>query len=299
MSKKKKRARLYDIVTGTKPQSQLDPLDQLMEDEARGLASEARRLRLEEIIETRKRKLSRTRQGSPIMGDDSNQLMNLMNLMNKQLETGVKIATSREGSGSNPAQVLEYVKLFNDIMRSQGAGPSFFEQFQQAREMGLINQSEGGDPNKFSVQMESLRSERMLTAKKIDLELMKMRLQQEDGQNKLALLAQIFAPVVAYSGNKMSEDMRARGADAASRIMNPEQNIFTDLMEQGGIINPGSLQGKTGKMLINCDCGFSESMLVPIPPPEQISCPNCGKKLLTGPQPGTGDEEDAEWKRPV
>ena len=61
----KKHKRLYDLVTGVPRVKSSDPLDALLEEEARNLALDARRLHLEEIVESRKLKLARARSSLP------------------------------------------------------------------------------------------------------------------------------------------------------------------------------------------------------------------------------------------
>ena len=114
----------------------------------------------------------------------------------------------------------------------------------------------------------------MLNSKRIDLELTKLRLEHEDGRDKLSALAQIASPFLAYTGAKMGAEMKERGLAVANRVS-----------------NPGTLQGETGRLMLSCDCGHSEEILVQIPPPPYILCPQCQKQLATGPAPPTESEQ--------
>lgn len=284
MEPRARRKRAYELPGMTTLRAPQDPIREIENEAIRDLSNEYRTLRIEEMISKKRQQISK----GPISGIQSQKDNLEMFKMFMELQ---KLNQPKD----KPDQTLEYLKYFNNLMQTAGAGPNFFEQYSRAKELGIVSQSEAGDPNQFSVEMEKLRGERMLSGKKIDLEIMKMRLEQEDGRDKLALLAQILAPVAAYSGAKMSEDMRARGADAANKIMNPEKNIFKSFMEQGGIINPGSLAGQTAEMRVACDCGYDKTLVVPVPPPESLACPGCGKQLMTAPHSGDDEETRSEW----
>jgi len=116
------------------------------------------------------------------------------------------------------------------------------------------------------------------------------------------MLAQLLSPWVAIQGNKMANSMREQGATMATNWRNPgnprnpSDPAYDKFLQDTGIVEPGPLSGETAEMQIVCDCGFNKSMIVPVPPPQSLSCPGCGKKLNTAPQPGTDEEPKAQWE---
>ncbi|MBA7558362.1 hypothetical protein ES705_51161 [subsurface metagenome] len=122
----------------------------------------------------------------------------------------------------------------------------------------------------------------------MDLELKKMGLEAEERHQRLAMIITGLSPVLTLFGAKTAEDMQQRGMDMGRQLRNPNLSPETALLK--------NLMGETAEMQIQCSCGYNKSMLVPVPPPASLSCPACGKTLLTGSQPDT-DDEDAEWKR--
>ena len=200
-------------------------------------------------------------------------------------------------------KTLEYLKFFNTLIKQYQGAPqtSFWDDYIKARELGIFGSSTSGDPNQFSVEMEKLRGERMLTGKKFDLEIHKMKMEAEAKQNNLGMIAQVAAPILAFAGGKMATEMKEKGMEHASRLRNPgtpnPKSGYQKFIEKAGIVNPNSLQGETAEMKIMCTCGYDKVMLVPVPPPPTLTCPGCGSSLITGTQPmGTPSSPDAELK---
>ena len=287
-----KRTRAYELPNLVNVQTPSDPIRQIENEAIRDLSNEYRTLRIEELIAKKKKQLTASVPTSNIQAQKEN-----LEYIKTVMELS-KMNQPKEG----PDQTLEYLKFFNQMnLQNQqlNAPSSFFDQYLKAREMGIVGNPSTGEHNQFSVELEKLRSERMMSGKKIDLELHKMRLEQESNQGKIGMIGQIVAPFMAYSGAKLAEDMKARGADMGNRYRNSgnSQNALNEFLQEQGIINPNSLQGKTAEMKISCPCGYDKVLMVPLPPPAQISCPGCGKTLQTGPAP-SGDEETREqWER--
>lgn len=282
------RRRAYELPNLVRVNVPQDPITEIENQNLRDLSNEYRVLRLEEMLSKKRQQISK----GPTSGIQGQR--DILETF-KVFSEIQKINKPSEGVD----KTLEYLKFFNTMMQGQGS-PGFFEQYARAKELGIMHDSDPGNPNKFSVEMEKLRGERMLTAKKIDLELTKLRLEQANGQDKLAMLANFLSPFVAIQGNKMADGMRVAGRDMAGRWGNPNNPgdpAYNKFLEEAGFVKPSSLQGETAEMRVACDCGYDKTLIVPVPPPASISCPGCKKTLLTGPQPGTGDEEGAEWRR--
>ena len=311
-----KRVKLYDIITRTRNPGQRDPLNQLMEEEARDLASEARRLRLEEIIEKRRRALQRTREGNPITGGNSNELYGIVRLMNEQLKTGVEIAKAPKDT-SKTNESIEMMKLFMGIIQesikgpveralAQNRGGSFLENvlmdpnmYERAQSLNLFGSRSGKNENTNTsdVEIEKLRGERMLDSKRIDLELQRMRLEADNDRDKIGIFAQALGSAVAYGATKIENDMRKKGEEAANKFFNPNNPAphtgNPGLLQKEGIINPTPPQEETTELRVNCDCGHDEMVTIPVPPPESLACPGCGKRLIIG---KVDEEREAQLK---
>jgi len=287
-----RRKRAYELdglIPLRAPARAQDQIGQIESQALTDLANEYRVLRIEELISKKRGQIAK----GPSSGAQ-NQKDSL------DLVKGVFEISQMIKGKENPNQTLEYLKFFNQMMASQGS-PGFFEQYARAKEIGILGHTEG-ESNQFSVEMERLRGERMMESKKIDLELTKMRLEQEDGRQKIAMLAQFFSPLVALGGARMADGMREQGATMAANWRNPGNPrnpgdpAYDQYLRDVGIVEPGSLSGETAEMQIVCDCGFNKSMIVPVPPPPSLSCPGCGKKLNTAPQPSTDEESKAQWE---
>jgi len=276
---------------GFQTQSPPDPLTQMETQNLKDLSTEFRTLRIEEMLQKKRKQMAAS-------GPISNTQAQRENLA--YFKTVMELAQMNQPK-DQPDKTLEYLKFFNTVTQGQGAPANFFDQYIKGRELGIFGQPSTGDSNPSDVEIEKLRGERMLDSKRIDLELHKLRLERESDQGKISMLGQIVAPFMAYSGAKVAEDMKARGADMGNRYRNPgnSQNALNEFLQEQGIINPNSLQGKTAEMKISCPCGYDKVLMVPLPPPAQISCPGCGKTLQTGPAP-SGDEETREqWEKPI
>jgi len=283
------RKRAYEIPNLVNIQAPQDPIRQIENEAIRDLSNEYRQLRIEEMIAKKKKQL--TASGSP-----SNIQAQRENL--EYFKTVMELSKMTQPK-DQPDRPLEYLKFFNTVTQNQGAPANFFDQYIKGRELGIFGQPSTGDSNTSDVEIEKLRGERMLDSKRIDLELHKLRLERESDQGKIGMVGSLIAPFLAYSGAKVAEDMKAKGADMANRYRNPgnSQNALNEFLTDQGIIRPDSLQGPTGEMQIACDCGFNKSMIVPVPPPPSISCPNCGKALQTGPAPSGDAEVSQQWEK--
>ncbi|MBA7625573.1 hypothetical protein ES703_33004 [subsurface metagenome] len=299
-----RRKRAYELPNLIRGQGNIqrspDQFSELQDQNLRDLAGEYKVLRIEEMLQKKRNQLSKGDSSS-----DSN-----LQKGNLDLVTSIFKLVKEAQPQQSKDDTLAYVTLFKDLMLEStkiqnqgGRGPSFFESIitdptLYERTKDIFSSGKTGDTNKSDIEIERLRGEREMSGRKMDLEIKKLGLEAEERHQRLAIIMNGLSPILTLFGAKTAEDMRQRGMDMGRQLHNPnpspENTLLSNLMGE-----PGNLQGQTGKLEIRCDCGFSESMLVPIPPPQSIACPNCGKKLLTGPQPGTGDEEDAEWKRPV
>ena len=279
-----RRKRAYELDGMTMIQAPQDPLRQIENQAISDLSNEYRQLRIEEMIQKKRKQLSAS--GIPANIQNKENLDTIKTLLEIQ-----KMSAPEK----TPDRTLDYLKFFTDLLKTQGQPISFWDEYGKMRELGLIGHNDPGEPNKFSVEMEKLRGERMLTSKKIDLELQKMRLEQEDGRNKLGMLAQFLSPFVAIQGSRMADNMRLHGQNTANTVRNPGSDpAYNEFLKTTGIA-PETLQGETAEMQILCDCGYDKIMIVPNPPPPALACPGCGKILTTGPPPSTDEETEDNW----
>ncbi len=290
------RKRAYELPGMINIQGSTDPLRQIENEAIRDLSNEYRQLRIEEMIQKKRKQMG----GGPT----SNAQVQQENL--SIIKTVMDIAKMNQPPQS-PDKTLDYLAFFNTLIKQyQGTSqPSFFDEYIKARELGIFGSQESGEHNQFSVELEKIRGERMLTGKKFDLELHKMRLEAEAKQNTISMLTQIAAPLLAIAGGKMATEMQEKGMSHASRILKPgnpkSKSEYQEFFEKARIIPSNSLQGETAEMKIMCTCGYDKMMLVPVPPPPTLTCPGCGATLLTGTQPGstlgTPSNIDAELKK--
>jgi len=163
-----RRKRAYELdglVPLRAPARAQDQIGQIESQALTDLANEYRILRIEELISKKRGQIAK----GP--SSDVQSQKNSLDLVKGVFEISEMIQGKK-----NPDQTLEYLKFYNQMMQNQGS-PGFFQQYQQAKELGIVGHSEG-ESNQFSVEMERLRGERMMESKKIDLELTKMRLEQ-------------------------------------------------------------------------------------------------------------------------
>lgn len=273
---RKKRA--YELPNLINVQTPPDPIRQIENEALRDLSNEYRTLRIEEMLQKKRKQMA----ASGPMSNTQAQRENLEYF--KTVMDLAKMNQPKEG----PDQTLEYLKFFNQMnLQNQqlNAPSSFFDQYVKAREMGIVGNPATGEHNTFSVELEKIRGERMLRGKKHDLSLYKLQLEQEARRDNMGLIGQILGPVLAVGGNEIAKRMHDKGVEMGERARNP--------------FNPTSqmLQGETAKLEIQCDCGFSEALLVPVPPPATVACPGCGKILHTGPPPLDDLEVNKQWQR--
>ncbi len=282
---KTQRVHLYDLVSEKGSPRQNNPYDDLLREEAMSLASEARRLGLEQLILNRKMKIEQTKQGSTILGgENSNQLLQLVQMMNSQLTQGIQLATS--GNQSETIKPLEYLRLAKELLLSDQKShnqPSFFDNFLKLRELGMISSSSATDQNQFSVQIERLRGERDLQNRKYDLELQKSRLQHDQRARMLETLISSFVPMLNLASNSLAQESKNLGRNLVERVGNPVAH------------NPGP-DPETATIDISCRCGYQNALLVPVPVPEKITCPGCGTVLNVGETPPPDSETADAWR---
>lgn len=267
------RKRAYELDGMTTLNMPQDPMRQIENEALRDLSNEYRALRIEEMIAKKRKQLGASGPASSIQ-------MQRENL--EYFKTVMELAKMNQPK-DQPDRTLEYLRFFDTVTKNQGAPANFFDQYIKGRELGIFGQPSTGDSNTSDVEIERLRGERMLDSKRIDLELHKLRLEQQLGADRLSMFAQVLGPVLAVGGDQLAQSMRKTGSETGARVNNP--------------FNPASqtLQGETGKLEIQCDCGFNEALLVPVPPPATVACPQCGKTLETGPPPISDSETESQW----
>jgi len=280
------RVHLYDLVSEKGSPRQTNPYDELLREEAQSLASEARRLGLEQLILNRKMKIERTKQGSTILGggENSNQLLQLVQMMNSQLTQGISLASS--GNQTDPLKPLEMLKLAKEILLDNQKShnqPSFFDNFLKLRELGMISSSPATDQNQFSVQIERLRGERDMNNRKYDLELQKSRLQHDQRARMLETLISSFVPMLNLASNSLAQESKNLGRNLVERVGNPVAH------------NPGTAP-EMAAIDISCKCGYQNTLLVPVPPPETITCPGCSVVMNVGATPPPDSLTSDAWK---
>ncbi len=273
-----RRKRTYELPNLLNVRVQPDPLREIETQIFRDLSDEYRALKIETMIEATRKRLDKSAPASNI------------HLQKENLEyfkTVMDLAKMNQPK-DQPDRTLEYLKFFNTVTQNQGAPPNFFDQYIKGRELGIFGQPSTGDSNTSDVEIEKLRGERMLNSKRLDLELTKLRLEQDAKRDTLGMVGQFLAPFVAFGGGKLAEDMQARGMRAGAgmhNLGNPSQGIL-----------PNSLQGQTAELHFKCTCGYDKVLVVPSPPPPQITCPGCGESLNTGPPPLGDLETSAQWR---
>ncbi len=281
-------------LTGTAQRGPPDPLRQLEADEVEEQRKMINNLRHEELILRRENRIDREqKKQDSFRGKGGNdQLESYKRFMELQ-----NMALNMNAKKEDP--ITEAVKAivpmaFNALMAPQ---PDPVEQIARYQQLGLIPQhGTAGEHNKFSVELEKIRGERMLLGKQHDLQLYKLQLEQANRQEMLETAAKIIGPLLGVAGGEMAKKMEQKGMTAAIQARNPgfEKTILNTL--GAGATSPGSLQGETAEMLIRCDCGYDKVMLVPVPPPQVLSCPGCGKTLLTGSDPSVEKELKEQWR---
>ncbi len=273
-----RRKRAYELPNMMNVRVPQDPLRQIEEQTNWDLRNEYLQLKHEEMILKKRRQLEKLSPASNIQ-------------MQKEsldyFKTVMELAKMNQPK-DQPDRNLEYLKFFHTVTQNQGAPPNFFDQYVKGRELGIFGQPSTGDSNKSDVEIEKLKGERMLNSKRLDLELTKLRLEQDAKRDTLGMVGQFLAPFVAFGGGKMAEDMKAIGMRAGAGMHNPGNP------SQG--ILPNSLQGPTAELHFKCTCGYDKVLVVPSPPPAQIACPGCGESLNTGPPPLGDLEAASQWR---
>ncbi len=283
-----RRKRAYELPNLINVNTPPDPIRQIENEAIRDLSNEYRQLRIEEMIAKKKKQLTASGSPSNIQAQREN-----LEYFKTVMELS-KMNQPKEG----PDRTLDYLKFFHTVTQNQGAPANFFGQYIKGRELGIFGQPSTGNSNTSDVEIEKLRGERMLSGKKIDLELHKMKLEQENGREKMGILAQILSPFVAFSGAQMADQMKRTGQNMAANMRNPgKPNAYQDFLQETGIVSPGALSGDTAKLQFECSCGFSDALLVPMPVPASVSCPNCGQQLSTGPPQISDAEVSTQWQR--
>ena len=268
------RKRAYELPNMINVQVPQDPIRQIENQALSDLSNEYRTLRIEEMIAKKRRTMNVSESGSQ---KDTLEIFKAVSDFQKQ------------NKPESADKTITLVKTIYDLVRGgEGNAPSFFDQYVKGRELGIFGQPSTGDSNKSDVEIEKLRGERMLNSKRIDLELTKLRLEQDAKRDTLGMVGQFLAPFVAFGGGKLAEDMQARGMRAGAGMHNPGNP------SQG--ILPNSLQGPTAELHFKCTCGYDKVLVVPSPPPAQITCPGCGESLNTGPPPLGDLETSAQWR---
>ena len=275
------------------------PIRQIEDDALKDLSNEYRQLRVEEMIQKKKRQLEKSAPTSDIS----------MQKQNLDLVTTIFRLAKDLQPQQGKDDTLAYVAMFKDLLiesvkiqNQGGRGPSFFESiitdpnlYQRTKD--IFGSGKTGATNASDIEIEKLRGERMLDSKRIDLELHRMRLEAEDGREKIGIIAQVFAPALAYGAAKVENDMRKKGTEAGNKFFNPNNPAphtgNPGLLQKEGIINPTPPQEETTELRVNCDCGHDEMVTIPVPPPESLACPGCGKMLIIG---KVDEEREAQLK---
>ena len=295
-----RRTRAYELPNLVNVRGTQDPIRDIENEALRDLSNDYRRLRIEEMIQKKRAQLEKSSPSSDI----SMQKQNL-----DIVGSIVKIAKELSPS-SGKDQTLEYLRFFNEITQNQGGkGSSFFESMVQdpalyQRTQEIFSGGRSGTTNTSDIEIEKLRGERMLSGKKIDLEIFKMRLENELRASNMGIIANILGPILSLGGAQVARTMQQKGMEMGQGHLNPgapasSQDSLRGILQGAGLIKPDSLQGQTGEMLIKCYCGYNKIMLVPDPPPKILNCPGCGQPLETsvGIPSITDEEAGAQWKQ--
>jgi len=286
-----RRKRAYEIGGLSNVQQAPDPIREIESEALRDLSNEYRLLRIEELISKKKRQLG------GIANPSSNIQLQQQNLA--LFKGMIDIAKSAQPA-AGPDKSIEFAKLittiYGEIMKNQNRGsPSFFENiltdpnlYNRAQSLGIFgNRGEGANMNTFSVEIEKLRGDRDLQNRKFDLELQKSRLQHEDSRYKTEMVLRALGPIMQIAGNSLARDSYAMGKNVLNRAGNPGAHNSNP--------NPYAT-GELATVEIICDCGFNDKMLLPNPPPAQVSCPGCSKVLNVGSEIPTESETVDAWR---
>lgn len=290
-----RRQRAYEIPNLVNIQVPIDPIREIEREALADLSSEYRQLRVESMIQAKRKQLEKSSPSS----DTSLQKQNL-----DIIEGVIKVAKELQPQAGKD-ETLEYVKLIKEVLMEStknqgGRGPSFFESiisdpnlYQRAQD--IFGRGKTGETNSSDIEIEKLRGERDNNNRKWELELHKLRLENELRRENLGMIAQVLGPLLAVGGSQLAQSMHNVGSDMAQGQINRGNptpgSVYQELLKEAG------LQGETGELHFKCTCGYDKVMVVPVPIPAQISCPGCGERLNTGPPP-LGDLESAsQWRQ--
>ncbi len=93
------------------------------------------------------------------------------------------------------------------------------------------------------------------------------------------------SPLATLAGNAIAKDAYATGKNIVQRGQNPV----------GHGPNPYT-SGELAEIEVTCDCGYAKTFLLPNPPPSQVQCPGCGKRLNVGTEVPTDEESASLWR---
>jgi len=253
---------------------QTDPFTQLEREEYEERKKAIDNLRHEELILRRENRIDREQKKQ----DAFRQQNQPQNQMKDTIEMyrGLNSLTKEMQTQPKEDPVTEAVKqivplAFNALMAPQPDPVDQLMKYKQLGDMFASNRT-GGTSNEIDLKIEQIRGEREMGFRKLDLENKKFLLELEQKQNMVNTLVNLGGNLVTAFQGPITQKMNELGQASARHSM---AGTVPTVLEQTPIVEPS-------KILIKCDCGFSDFMYFNGLPPQLISCPECGQKLRTG-----------------
>ncbi len=262
----------YDLpfvggLMGTAQQRQPDPLRQLEAEEIAEQRKMVNNLRHEELILRRENRIDREMQKQDLLrGKNKN---DSLDGLKKVLEIQKMMDGKKEDSITEQVGKALVPAIINSLTQRQ---PDPLEQIMRYQQAGFIPQhGTSGEDNQFTVERQKMRHEHEYRIRELDLKDRERELKYMQRNDLITTITKALAPMVAGVGE---EAMKKAGENMARNVLHGDAGTVRTVMDQTNV--------EPSRIMIKCSCGFSDDMYFNGPPPQLISCPECGQELRTG-----------------
>ena len=232
-------------------------------------------------------------------GASEGQMINYLKLMDSQFSKGLELAKA-----INPAQsedsTLKFMSIMKDLVIEGVRNPvmqaikenqpqqGVFEMllsnpnmYTRAKEIGMFGGGNQAASNEMDFKIETLRGERELSGRKLDLEYRKMALEREANDRRDNMILSALGPLATVLSGPIAEGMHALGQKQGAAY-NPGSPA---VMHQNNVVPP------VNAIQLVCSCGYTGVEPLADPPQAEIPCPKCGGILTVG-LPGLSSTEE-------
>ena len=253
---------------GSTQRVQPDPLRQLEAEEVAEQRKMVNNLRHEELILRRENRIDREMQKQDALrGKNKNdsldglkKVLEIKNILDVKKEDSI---TEQVGKALVPA-------IINSLTQRQ---PDPLDQIMRYQQAGFIPaHNTTGEHNAFSVEAQKMRNEHEFRIRELDLKDKERELRYMQRNDIITTITKALAPVVA----SVSEDaLKKAGENMARQAKHGDPGTIRTVLDQTPNVEPS-------KILIKCNCGFTDDMYFHGAPPNLINCPECNQELRTG-----------------